>query len=400
MPLSSQNNRVFGSSYTKRSRRRGRGARWAMLLLTVAVLGGSGYAISLGWQSGVADDAAALSATAGQDAAEQPPATTPMPGGGEPDAANSLVLGAPNQDDNAHANTQARSSSSPRDDVPRPTLAQPQQRRQPRAAPAPQAPKTPENVAAGIDQQLAKLPQDPIAARARLSEILLAARGRLDPADSRRIRIALLELNNQLAFSSEIHSGDPIAIEHTVSQDLPYLAQIAARYGVTYELLERINGVGARRVRLGQRLKVLRGPMHAVVIKHAFRMDLYATDTAGGPVYLCSFPVGLGEENSTPEGAFRIRPGGKLENPGWTNPRTNKTWDRNDPDIPIGEYWLALEGLDEHNADLTGYGIHGTNEPESIGQQASMGCIRLRDQDVELVYMMLVSGKSTVQILP
>src|SRR5947209_8141032 len=42
------------------------------------------------------------------------------------------------------------------------------------------------------------------------------------------------------------------------------------------------------------------------------------------------------------------------------------------PENPVGSRWMGL--------NHKGYGIHGTNEPESIGNAASHGCIRLRNQ--------------------
>jgi hypothetical protein len=39
-----------------------------------------------------------------------------------------------------------------------------------------------------------------------------------------------------------------------------------------------------------------------------------------------------------------------------------------------------------------GYGIHGTNAPESIGHAASHGCVRLRNEDVEKLYDMVPVG--------
>jgi lipoprotein-anchoring transpeptidase ErfK/SrfK len=42
---------------------------------------------------------------------------------------------------------------------------------------------------------------------------------------------------------------------------------------------------------------------------------------------------------------------------------------------PLGNRWMGL--------DLKGYGIHGTNEPDSIGHAASHGCIRMGRRDVE-----------------
>ena len=39
------------------------------------------------------------------------------------------------------------------------------------------------------------------------------------------------------------------------------------------------------------------------------------------------------------------------------------------------------------------YGIHGTNEPEKIGDAVSHGCIRLSNSDVEQVYAQAYLGE-------
>jgi lipoprotein-anchoring transpeptidase ErfK/SrfK len=39
-----------------------------------------------------------------------------------------------------------------------------------------------------------------------------------------------------------------------------------------------------------------------------------------------------------------------------------------------------------------GYGIHGTNAPASIGHNASHGCIRMRNRDVEELFAMVSVG--------
>jgi lipoprotein-anchoring transpeptidase ErfK/SrfK len=65
---------------------------------------------------------------------------------------------------------------------------------------------------------------------------------------------------------------------------------------------------------------------------------------------------------------------------------------------PIGERWIGLEGIEERTKDLSGLGIHGTIEPETIGTQASMGCIRMGSNEVSQVYEMLAEGISTVEI--
>jgi lipoprotein-anchoring transpeptidase ErfK/SrfK len=54
------------------------------------------------------------------------------------------------------------------------------------------------------------------------------------------------------------------------------------------------------------------------------------------------------------------------------------------PANPLGTRWIGLS--------LRGYGIHGTNEPDSIGRRASHGCIRLRNADVEELFEMVRPG--------
>jgi lipoprotein-anchoring transpeptidase ErfK/SrfK len=70
-----------------------------------------------------------------------------------------------------------------------------------------------------------------------------------------------------------------------------------------------------------------------------------------------SYPVGIGKMlTPTPKGTFRII--NKAVNPGG----------------PYGARWLGL--------NRKGYGIHGTNNPSSIGKYVSHGCIRMHNKDV------------------
>jgi hypothetical protein len=51
---------------------------------------------------------------------------------------------------------------------------------------------------------------------------------------------------------------------------------------------------------------------------------------------------------------------------------------------PLGTRWLGL--------NVKGYGIHGTNAPQSIGKARSHGCIRMRNQDVEELFNYIAAG--------
>ncbi|WP_264805507.1 L,D-transpeptidase family protein [Cytobacillus sp. NCCP-133] len=61
------------------------------------------------------------------------------------------------------------------------------------------------------------------------------------------------------------------------------------------------------------------------------------------------------------------------------------------PGGPYGVMWLSLSKL--------GYGIHGTNNPASIGQSVSKGCIRMYNEDV-LELASLVPNGTKVLIQP
>jgi hypothetical protein len=60
------------------------------------------------------------------------------------------------------------------------------------------------------------------------------------------------------------------------------------------------------------------------------------------------------------------------------------------PGNPVGTRWM---GLSKH-----GYGIHGTNEPKSIGKAASHGCIRMAQADLEEFYELVAEG-DTVELV-
>ncbi len=211
------------------------------------------------------------------------------------------------------------------------------------------------------------------------------------------LRGQLADINAELVFTDRVTPGDDLAERYRI-QPGDFLSRIGPRYDIPYQLIERINGIEANRIRAGQYLKVLRGPLHVRVVRSQYVMDVFGRDPQGEPVHVISFPVGLGENDSTPDGMWLVEPGRKVINPDWRNPRTGEYYSRDDPANPIGNYWIALEGMDAQTAGQRGYGIHGTIEPDSIGSQASMGCVRLRDEDIELLYFMLASGDSTVEI--
>lgn len=81
----------------------------------------------------------------------------------------------------------------------------------------------------------------------------------------------------------------------------------------------------------------------------------------------------------SPTGSFTIV--NQLEDPTWyTKGRTVPPGKSN----PLGTRWMGLS--------KKGYGIHGTNVPSSIGRNASHGCIRMRNKDVEELFTIVAVG--------
>jgi lipoprotein-anchoring transpeptidase ErfK/SrfK len=124
-------------------------------------------------------------------------------------------------------------------------------------------------------------------------------------------------------------------------------------------------------------------------------MDVYHQNT-----FVRSFRVGLGQEGKeTPTGLWSVKQGGKLIKPPWSDPETGKLLHYGDPGYALGSRWIALDGLGGNAKGRTGFGIHGTIEPETIGTKSSKGCIRLHNGDVKKVYNLLTEVQSLVRVI-
>jgi len=91
------------------------------------------------------------------------------------------------------------------------------------------------------------------------------------------------------------------------------------------------------------------------------------------------YPVGVGKADfPTPIGDFKVI--SKIVNPGWENPYKplGKHNVKSGPLNPLGTRWI---GFYQYKAGQ--YGIHGTNNPRSVGKYSSHGCIRMYIKDAE-----------------
>lgn len=239
---------------------------------------------------------------------------------------------------------------------------------------------------------LEQRPSRIIDARGKLNEAL---RMPMTTTQRASVKDQLTKLSEQWLFSRTVVPGDQLCESYLVkSGDL--LTMIGDRYKVPYEIIMQINKISnPQALQAGETIKVIDGPFHAKVFRSTFTMDLYLQTT-----YVRSFKIGLGKPGmETPTGLWRVKPGGKLIQPIWTDPITQKTYHPEDPDYPLGSRWIGLEGLTGQAKDRTGFAIHGTKEPEQIGTQSSQGCIRMYNGDAILTYNLLVPAYSTVEVV-
>ena len=201
----------------------------------------------------------------------------------------------------------------------------------------------------------------------------------------------LHRLADDTLFSLKVLPKDPLTGFHVVEKG-ETLGKIAKNYKVTATLLAKINELrNPNLIRYKQRLKIIHGPFHAVVYKKRYKMFVYCQDTL-----VRIFPVGLGAEGTTPEGLWRIKD--RLINPTYYPPRGGKIIQADDPNNPLGEHWLSLEGLEGEAKGQERYGIHGTIEPESVGKDVSLGCIRMYNEDVSFLFDLMTVGSSLVTV--
>ncbi len=114
----------------------------------------------------------------------------------------------------------------------------------------------------------------------------------------------------------------------------------------------------------------------------AHQMDLFDAD-----VLVRTYPVGIGKAGTpTPGGTFYLK---ELLRP--PNPKGS-----------YGPYAYGLSGFSQTLDSFAGtdpvIGIHGTDDPSSIGKDVSSGCIRVRNADVTELAQLLPLG-TPVRIL-
>ncbi len=203
---------------------------------------------------------------------------------------------------------------------------------------------------------------------------LAEARALLQPlaeTGSEALRTLLSELNTRIIFTP---APAPEKVDYTIVAG-DSLGKIAKQFHTTIELIKQANGLSSDLIRVGNRLRVYQAEF-AVTVSKANNI-LTLTDRGQ---FFKRYRVGTGEYSKTPVGEFKITV--RQEQPVWH--RGDKTIPFGDPENILGTHWLGL--------DVPGYGLHGTWETNSIGRQATAGCIRMLNDDVAQLYTLLPVG--------
>jgi hypothetical protein len=235
--------------------------------------------------------------------------------------------------------------------------------------------------------------------------------GRLPADKASQARAALAKLANATILRADpyVNPKDPYLVSYTFQPGDTLLSKRRngqiVRPGVIAKLdlncpqdiLIMANGLRkGTEYKADRAYKMIKGPFHLVVDLSEFAADLYVQD-----LFLRRMPVCIGApETPTPTGYFRIPVGGKNVNSSYNPPAesglANRTILPGEPDYPLGPRGLniKLEGIRPLGTAITvsqSYAIHGTNEPRSVGTAASRGCVRLRANDMHLVYATLMN---------
>jgi lipoprotein-anchoring transpeptidase ErfK/SrfK len=179
------------------------------------------------------------------------------------------------------------------------------------------------------------------------------------------------DLNIKLLFSPTV---TPKSISYEI-RPADTLAKIAKEFNTTVELLKKSNNLIDDKILPGRKIKVWTVPFTILIDKSQNILYLKSNEEI-----IKTYVVSTGINNSTPCGTFKIVE--KLVNPTWF--KATAVIPPGSPENVLGTRWLGF--------NLPGYGIHGTNDSQTLGKQVTQGCVRMANPDVEELYIIVPKG--------
>jgi lipoprotein-anchoring transpeptidase ErfK/SrfK len=328
--------------------------KYPMLLLLVLLLGGVGYIV---WQSRGPDE-------------EERPLPDPQ---GEEQVADSGNPATPVPDTPVNDRRFADPTDDPGNDV------EPSRPDDPPADPQPPVATTLPKVERLLTTARAQLEAGNLETGRELARRALHTEGVVE-FDANWYDAAELITKANTAF---MNSGAPCSekVGYTI-QPGDNLTTIAIRHNTTVNALKRLNpemlGGATARIYPGKTLFILQADWSIRVSKEQFLLLLF-----NGPELFKIYHIAVGRENRTPVGTFEIY--NKVVHPDWTHP-SGEVIPYGDTANVLGTHWMAIRPTGETDPTLRGFGIHGTWDANSIGTNASLGCVRMRNAEVEELY--------------
>lgn len=161
------------------------------------------------------------------------------------------------------------------------------------------------------------------------------------------------------------------------------LELLAKKNGTTVDLIKKCNSLQGKMIHPGDRLRIFNAKLMIIISKSRNDLLLKANNR-----FFKRYPVGTGKFGTTPAGTFIVSD--KIVEPPWWRP-DGKMIPFGDKENVLGTRWMSLTAAGE-TPKIRGYGIHGTWEPDTIGKQASAGCVRLSNADVEELFIIIPIG--------
>jgi lipoprotein-anchoring transpeptidase ErfK/SrfK len=185
------------------------------------------------------------------------------------------------------------------------------------------------------------------------------------------IQEKLWNLNIKILFSGL--ADDKSQIYEVQPKDT--LISIAKKFNTTVPLIKESNDLDNEIIRPQDRLKVVNANFSIIVDKSQNTLTLKSGDDV-----VKIYDVSTGKDNCTPVGEFTIE--NKLVNP--VHYKKGEIVPAESPDNVLGSRWMGLSA--------PSYGIHGTIDEETIGSQITEGCVRMRNKDVEELFVIVPVG--------
>ncbi|HZS18175.1 MAG TPA: L,D-transpeptidase [Candidatus Udaeobacter sp.] len=186
-----------------------------------------------------------------------------------------------------------------------------------------------------------------------------------------------------------INAGDQIMVPNVEPFDLASVKNIKPGSDINSQAINDIEDLAAP-----QTPNPAESPGKEEMVAVSVDTKSNVLEVRNGEKLVAAYPVTVGSgHNASPVGEWKVRGIAKMPTFRWDKEmlkRGNRSGNfyllRPGPRNPVGVMWIAL--------NKKGIGIHGTNDPESIGHAASHGCVRLANWDIVRLATKIKPGDS------